>query len=85
MEPIQVESELQEFIARRFAPTLGSFGPDTNLFRDGIVDSLGVLELVRFLENRFEIAIEPGDMLLENFQSISAMRNFVLRSATQRA
>ena len=51
---------------------------ETELFREGIVDSIGILSLVKFLEDSFDVEIDPVEMLLENFSSAAAMRDFVL-------
>ncbi len=50
----------------------------TQLFREGIVDSMGILTLMRFLEQTFQIQIEPREMVVENFATVCAMRDFVL-------
>ena len=39
---------------------------------------MGVLTLMRFLEQTFQIQIEPQEMLVENFATIAAMQDFVL-------
>lgn len=46
---------------------------DMPLVQNGIVDSVGILQLVGFLERTFDIAIRPEDLVLSNFESISAM------------
>ena len=51
---------------------------NTQLFREGIVDSMGILTLMRFLEQTFQIQIEPREMVVENFATVAAMRDFVL-------
>lgn len=52
---------------------------DDRLFEDGIIDSLGILELVEFIEDTYEITVEDVDVDLENFRSIGAIAEFVLR------
>lgn len=75
-----VETELLEFVRRRFATATRAPTVDTLLFREGIVDSIGVLELVQFIETQFEINIPHEELVLENFQSVAAMCDFVERS-----
>ncbi len=77
MDHQSVETAILEFVQRRFHSPRRKIEPSTHLFREGIVDSLGVLELVRFLEDQFGLQIGPDDLKLENFQSIAAMRNFI--------
>jgi len=50
---------------------------ESPLLENGIIDSLGVQEVIRYLEATFEITIFDEDMLFENFQSIAGMTAFV--------
>ena len=44
-----------------------------------ILDSFGVISLVSELEDAFSIEIEASELIPENFNSVSAMRNMILR------
>jgi acyl carrier protein len=48
-----------------------------NLLETGVIDSLGVLEIVTFLQQEFSVAAEDDDLTPENFQSIAAISQFV--------
>lgn len=50
---------------------------DTDLLLTGLVDSLGVVQLVEWLEAEAGVIIEPGDVTLENFQTVGLMVRFV--------
>jgi len=50
-----------------------------SLLEAGILDSLGVLSLVSFLESRYEIGVSDDELLPENFDSIEAITAFVRR------
>ena len=47
--------------------------PDTDLLTTGLVDSLGAMELVHFLEEQRAIEIDPIDITIENFGTVNAM------------
>ena len=66
------------FVRMRF-PTAGDheLTPELSLLDSGIVDSLGVLDLVGFLEQEFEVSLEDDDLVPENFDSIAALASFV--------
>ena len=51
---------------------------DENLLLSGLIDSLGVMSLVAFMETEFEIEIPFDDVIIENFASLSAMSTYVL-------
>lgn len=49
---------------------------DTDLLLTGLVDSLGLLDLVTWLEDRLDVTIAPGDIVLEHFQTCDRMVAF---------
>jgi len=50
---------------------------EEDLLSEGIIDSLGILQLVAFIEDEFGVHIEDEDVVLENFQSVSALTNYL--------
>ena len=54
--------------------------PDENLLTTGIVDSHGVLQLVRFLEARFGVAVDDEQLTPENFQTLERIDALVQRA-----
>ncbi len=44
-----------------------------SLISDGILDSLDIMNLIIELEEKFDIEIDPEDVLSENFESVDAM------------
>lgn len=54
-------------------------GADTDLLLTNLVDSLGVVEIVAWLEDRLGVQIDPVDVVLENFQTVEAMIAFAER------
>ena len=70
------------FIRHRF-PLASSkeLTPGLSLLESGIVDSLGVLDLVGFIEEQFGIEAQDDDLVPENFDSIDALTRFVKERA----
>lgn len=50
---------------------------DTPLFEKGIIDSTGVLELVAFIEDNFNVIVADDELVLENFSSLNAIEKFL--------
>lgn len=50
---------------------------DDDLLSAGIIDSLGVLQLVAFIEDQFKIQMPDEDVVLENFQSVNALTSYL--------
>ncbi len=47
--------------------------PDTDLLTTGLVDSLGAMEIVHWLEEGQGIEIDPVDITIDNFQTVEKM------------
>jgi acyl carrier protein len=52
---------------------------DTDLLLTALVDSLGVVEIVGWLQERSGVTIDPMDVVLENFQTVERMLALVER------
>ena len=75
------EGELRRFFADNF-PLGGdaeSLDRNESLLDAGVIDSTGVMELIGFLETRFEIEIPDDDLLPENFYSVSSILDYLER------
>jgi len=51
----------------------------TPLLQLGIIDSLKMLSLVSFIESTFGVEVSENDLVPDNFQSIEAITNMVVR------
>jgi acyl carrier protein len=51
--------------------------PESSLIKSGIVDSLSLLRLISFLEEKFGIVIDDEDVVPENFDTIKIMESLV--------
>lgn len=43
---------------------------DDDLLGGGILDSLGMMKLILFIEQEFEVKVPPEDMIIENFMTV---------------
>ena len=55
---------------------------DTLVFKEGFMDSMAFIVLVTFLEEEFKIKASDSDLVEENFESINAITDFVLRKSS---
>lgn len=58
-------------------------GDDDQLIESGIIDSLGIMSLLAFVEEKFSIEITGEDLIPENFSSISAITALVERQVAR--
>jgi acyl carrier protein len=69
---------VQQFVVENFLFGDGSsLHYDTSFSDEAIIDSTGILELIMFLEETFEIAIEDQELIPENLDSLNNIQQFV--------
>ena len=54
-----------------------SISPDDDLIMQGIIDSLGIMKLVAYLEDTCKIIISDDDLIPENFQTIERLEKLI--------
>jgi acyl carrier protein len=68
-----IERELIGYISTEIAyDRAGPLAPDAQLL-DGALDSLDILRLVVFVEERYSIRIDDDDLVPENFATVDAL------------
>lgn len=78
MQPWDIESEIRDFVINNF-----QFGKSDDLIdsesllENGIIDSTGVLELIGFLQERFDIQIEDDEIIPANLDSIQNLVRYI--------
>ncbi|MBE5316843.1 MAG: acyl carrier protein [Xanthomonadales bacterium] len=80
MSPI--ETQVRAFLADAF-PTAGDapLAVDTSLFEAGIIDSMGVLTLVTWLEETYGFTVDDDEVLPENIDGIGALVRYIGRKS----
>ncbi|MCD4719350.1 MAG: acyl carrier protein [Desulfobacula sp.] len=74
----KIKEKIKNFIIENFL-----FGEDndlkddTSFLEEGIIDSTGVLELIEYLEEEFNIEIDDEDMIPENLDSLNYLEQFI--------
>ena len=53
---------------------------DTPLFSSGIIDSMDLLGMIILIEKEFSMKVTPGELSLDNFDSIGKILKFIERS-----
>ncbi|SDI44339.1 Acyl carrier protein [Actinokineospora alba] len=70
---------IKAFIIEEFLPDVAaaSLQVDYDLLAGGVIDSLGLLKLIAWVEDRFSVPIGDEDLDPDNFRSVSAIDRFV--------
>jgi acyl carrier protein len=50
---------------------------EDDLLGSGLVDSLGMMKLISFIEKEFELKIPAQDMVIENFMTVACISDYL--------
>lgn len=57
--------------------TRTSIEPDESLITSGILDSLGMLRLVSYIESQFGVSIDAGEVVPDHFETLNSIKTLV--------
>lgn len=79
MQQTEIASAVKNFIAQNFLFTddATAVGDTDSLIATNVIDSRGILELVFFVEERFNIQVSNTDIVPEHFDSVAALSGFI--------
>lgn len=79
MTPAEVRERVWAYLVENFLymrPTL-EVDPDDSLLRAGVIDSLGVMEVIGFLEESFGITVADDEVTEVHFGTLNAIARYV--------
>ena len=77
-EEIQINGVIKDFIIDNFLfGDSSQLENETPLLDKGIIDSTGILELVAFLEDNFNIVVKDDELIQNNFSSLTAINKYL--------
>ena len=77
---MQIEQKIRQFIVQNLYYCKDEPISDEDSFLEtGVVDSMGVMELVGFIQSEFGVEVAQQEIVVENFDSIRKLADFVRR------
>ncbi len=73
----EIERDVRVFISENFILDGEDLEGDASLTGEGVLDSMGVLELIMFVEERYGFKVPDEDTLPENFDSIDRIVRYL--------
>ena len=73
----KIRQFLIEKIAR--AKKIDHINDQDNIIENGIIDSMGIMQLVAYLEGTFTVKVKDEDIVPENFESINIIAAYIER------
>ena len=80
LDSSNIEQLLKAYIAEEFMfdRPASDLDEGIHLIQEGIIDSLGIFMVISFIDEQFGVQIEADDVVLDNFQSIEAIKSLIL-------
>ena len=76
---------IREFVVENFLfGDSSQLDENTSFLESGIIDSTGILELIQFLEETYDIKIEDEELIPENLDSLKNVVAFLDRKITMK-
>jgi len=81
---MSIETQIKDYIARNllFSDNGFPYSDEVSFLEEGIVDSIGVMELVAFVEEDFSVKVDDLDVTPENFDSVNRMAAYIRRKSS---
>lgn len=73
---MDIRTDIKNFLKKQ-APKGVTFSDSDSLLANGVIDSMKMLDLISFVEQQFNIAIDEDEMMPDNFESVDAITRFV--------
>jgi amino acid adenylation domain-containing protein len=79
---METTTTVKRFIVEQFAPDIDAEDLDSryDLLEGGIIDSLGLLTVLAWAEEHFEVTIDAGEILEEDFRCVQAICALIERA-----
>ncbi len=76
---MDIKDQIRHYIARNllFSDNGFKYSDDASFLEEGIVDSLGIMDLVGFIEETFELTVADEDLTPDNFDSVNKLANYI--------
>ncbi|MGH3900326.1 MAG: acyl carrier protein [Pseudonocardiaceae bacterium] len=70
---------IKEFIVKEFMPDVPveQLETDYDLLAGGVIDSIGLLRAIVWLEDTFQLPLYDAEIVPENFRSVAAIHAFI--------
>ena len=76
---MEIENKIKTYIAKNllFSGDEFKYSNDASFLEEGIVDSLGVMELVSFVEDQFGVSVDDQEITPDNFDSVTRLAAYI--------
>lgn len=81
-DAIAIREKVKDYIQQATFVDKDKIKNDSLIFKEGYFDSMGFVVLITYLEENFGIKTTDSDLIEENFESINAITDFIVRKSS---
>ncbi len=74
---IDIKLELLKFLKKNNKNNFNNIKNNTKIFEKNIIDSLGIIDLVFFIENKFKLKLNDKDISLNKLKDINSIEKLI--------
>lgn len=74
---MKIAETLVQFISDELLEIEDIIDTEENLLSDDMIDSLGMLRLIGFIEASYQIKVPPQEITIANFRTVSILSKFL--------
>ena len=72
-----MKEDILNYIKESTKGNTDSITEETDLFKEGILDSFGIIALLVYLQENYNVTFSPDDLLYENYQTVEKIVKWV--------
>jgi acyl carrier protein len=81
-DAVEIREKVKDYIKQATFVEKDKIKNDSLIFKEGYFDSMGFVVLITYLEENFGIKTTDADLIEENFESINAITDFIVRKSS---
>jgi acyl carrier protein len=74
---VETKSKIKDYIIKSTLADTKNISDDTLIFETGLLDSMGLLFLIEFLKEEFDVEVTDEELLPANFESVNSIIKFI--------
>jgi acyl carrier protein len=76
---MQINETVKAFIKEELLYNEDNVNLEDNqsLLEGGIIDSMGIMKIISFIEEKFKISVSDSELIPDNFQTVASISSFI--------
>ncbi|MFQ5559900.1 MAG: phosphopantetheine-binding protein [Nitrospinota bacterium] len=75
---MNIQEEIKTFLReKKFIKEEEEIGSEDSLLEQGVIDSVGIQEIVSFMEKKYSISVDEDDLMPDNFDTLNDMERYI--------